>query len=119
MPQVSISPEWDVLVDTAGVRADSGPVKPGDVVTLEARALIVLCEHEEAEAEVDHSVAASLAQAVTQTMDVIPPAPDEEPSAGDAGAMGQQPRPRRTPSAGPAPSPTHIPQHDAKSGEPR
>jgi isoamylase len=119
IPQVSISPEWDVLVDTAGVRADSGPVKPGDVVTLEARALIVLCEHEEAEAEVDHSVAASLAQAVTQTMDVIPPTPDEEPSAGDAGAMGQQPRPRRTPSAGPAPSPTHIPQHDAKSGEPR
>ncbi|GAB3602099.1 glycogen debranching protein GlgX [Microbacterium aureliae] len=60
LPAVEYSPKWDVLVDTAGQRADTDPVEPGEAVVLEAKALMVLCQHELPEPDVDHSVAASL-----------------------------------------------------------
>ena len=61
IPVVEQSPDWDVVVDTSGELADSQPVKPGDVVRLEAKSTIVLSEHPRRVAEPDHSVAASLA----------------------------------------------------------
>ncbi|MCC2032360.1 glycogen debranching protein GlgX [Microbacterium allomyrinae] len=61
IPVVEYSPDWEVFVDTAGERADSDLVKPGDVLRLAAKSLIVLCEHPRSDAAADHSVAASLA----------------------------------------------------------
>jgi isoamylase len=60
LPAVEFSPKWDTVVDTAGQRADSEPLAPGESVPLAAKSLMVLCEHEVPEPEVDHSVAASL-----------------------------------------------------------
>ncbi|MCP2636686.1 glycogen debranching protein GlgX [Microbacterium sp. HD4P20] len=61
IPVVDRSPDWEVVVDTSGERADSQLVKPGDVVRLEAKSTIVLSEHPRKVGEPDHSVAASLA----------------------------------------------------------
>ncbi|WP_019179144.1 glycogen debranching protein GlgX [Microbacterium yannicii] len=60
IPAVEFSPEWDVIVDTAGEFADTEPVAPGATLSLPARSLMVLREHELPDREVDHSVAASL-----------------------------------------------------------
>lgn len=75
IPVVEHSPHWEVVVDTSGERADSQPVKPGDVVRLEAKSTIVLSEHPRRAAEPDHSVAASLAALAAQR------APAHAPSA--------------------------------------
>ncbi|MFB7891340.1 glycogen debranching protein GlgX [Microbacterium sp. NPDC056044] len=61
IPVVEFSPDWEVVIDTAGERADSALVRPGDTLRLAAKSLIVLSEHPRVEREVDHSVAASLA----------------------------------------------------------
>lgn len=61
IPVVESSPDWEVVVDTAGERTDSELVKPGDVVRLAAKSLLVLSEHPRVARELDHSVAASLA----------------------------------------------------------
>jgi len=61
IPVVEYSPDWEVVIDTAGERADSALVRPGETVRLAAKSLIVLSEHPRVEREVDHSVAASLA----------------------------------------------------------
>jgi glycogen operon protein len=61
IPVVEYSPDWEVVIDTAGERADSPLVSPGDTVRLAAKSLIVLSEHPRIEVEADHSVAASLA----------------------------------------------------------
>jgi glycogen operon protein len=71
LPDPEFSPRWDVLVDTAGKHANTHPVDPGDVLGVGAKSLMVLCEHEAADAEVDHSVAASLAQNMTGTIDEV------------------------------------------------
>ncbi len=72
LPDVEFAPRWDVLVDTAGERANTAAVGPGDVLRVEPKSLMVLCEHREPETEVDHSVAASLAQTATSTIDEVP-----------------------------------------------
>ncbi|MBU4464753.1 MAG: glycogen debranching protein GlgX [Actinobacteria bacterium] len=72
VPAVEFSPEWDVLVDTAGQRADGEPIEPGSTVRLEGKSMMVLCEHTEPVVEADHSVAASLAATVTGAIDLIP-----------------------------------------------
>ncbi|MBW9092899.1 glycogen debranching protein GlgX [Microbacterium jejuense] len=61
IPVVEYSPDWEVVIDTAGERADSALLRPGDTVRLAAKSLLVLSEHPRVEREVDHSVAASLA----------------------------------------------------------
>jgi len=61
IPVVEYSPDWEVVIDTAGERADSALLSPGDTVRLAATSLLVLSEHPRVEREVDHSVAASLA----------------------------------------------------------
>ena len=63
-----------MLVDTAGRLANTEPIEPGATITLEAKSLIVLGEHEMPQAEVDHSVASSL------TAQVIPTHPDNLPA---------------------------------------
>jgi glycogen operon protein len=75
IPVVEHSPDWEVVVDTSGELADSQPVKPGEVVRLEAKSTIVLSEHPRRVAEADHSVAASLAALAAQR------APAHAPSA--------------------------------------
>jgi len=78
IPEAEYSPRWDILVDTAGERADSPPIDPGATVQLAEKSLLVLCEHQAPGPEVDHSVAASLA-AMTEAIDIIPaPAPTAE-----------------------------------------
>lgn len=64
IPIHEASPEWEVLIDTAGKRADSEPIKPGGIIPLEQRSLVVLCQHDPTPEEVDHSVAASLSAMV-------------------------------------------------------
>ncbi|HET6301239.1 glycogen debranching protein GlgX [Microbacterium sp.] len=61
IPAVEASPQWDVIVDTAGRQAGVTTIAPGSVVPLESRSMLVLQEHTEEEVEPDHSVAASLA----------------------------------------------------------
>ncbi len=72
IPDVEFSPEWDVVVDSAGLHADSEPVAPGSTLSVLGRSLMVLREHEEAEPEVDHSVAASLAVTSVAGPDEVP-----------------------------------------------
>ncbi|MET0734018.1 MAG: glycogen debranching protein GlgX [Microbacterium sp.] len=79
IPSPRFSPEWDVLIDTAGTRANTDPISPGDVVPVEAKSIMVLCEHTLPEPEVDHSVASSL------TAQPNPLHPDDMP--------GKSPRP--------------------------
>ncbi|MGR0221802.1 glycogen debranching protein GlgX [Agromyces sp. ZXT2-6] len=64
IPIHEASPEWEVLIDTAGRRADSEPIQPGGMIPLEQRSLVVLCQHDPTPEEVDHSVAASLSAMV-------------------------------------------------------
>ncbi|CAN7175631.1 glycogen debranching protein GlgX [Microbacterium sp. LjRoot45] len=78
LPDVESSPRWEVLIDTSGERADTEPLAAGEVVGLQAKTLIVLCDHEEAEPEVDHSVAASLAARTGAIDTVASPAPQAE-----------------------------------------
>ncbi|MET0297770.1 MAG: glycogen debranching enzyme GlgX, partial [Microbacterium sp.] len=60
VPSPTFSPKWDVLIDTSGTRANTDPVSPGETISLEGKSVMVLCEHDLPEPEVDHSVAASL-----------------------------------------------------------
>ena len=79
LPDVEMSPKWDVLVDTAGERANTPAVGPGDTFPVEPKSVLVLGEHVEADTDVDHSVSASLAQALTGAVDEVPgAAPREE-----------------------------------------
>ncbi|MCU1638667.1 MAG: treX [Microbacteriaceae bacterium] len=61
LPTEEYSPEWEIVVDTAGVSADTAHVKAGLVISVEAKALVVLRAFTQPEVEPDHSVAASLA----------------------------------------------------------
>jgi glycogen operon protein len=72
IPEVDFSPVWDILVDTAGEQAGGDPIEPGGVVMVQAKALILLCEHVAPEIEADHSVAASVAASLTNSLDDVP-----------------------------------------------
>ncbi|HKP07567.1 MAG TPA: glycogen debranching protein GlgX [Microbacterium sp.] len=72
IPDVEFSPEWDVIVDTAGQRADTDPVAPGSTLSVPGRSLMVLREHDLPEPEIDHSVAASLAVTSVVGADEVP-----------------------------------------------
>ena len=60
IPTAEYSPRWEVVIDTAGARADGAPLDPGGSVVLQAKSLMLLREHDVPEPEIDHSVAASL-----------------------------------------------------------
>ncbi|MDF2554596.1 MAG: glycogen debranching enzyme GlgX, partial [Microbacterium sp.] len=72
IPAVEFSPEWDVIVDTAGVNANTEPIEPGSTLSVPGRSLMVLREHELPEQPVNHSVAASLAAATPVGIDEVP-----------------------------------------------
>lgn len=74
IPAVEFSPEWDVIIDTAGQNADTDPVMPGSTLSVPGRSLMVLREHELPEPEIDHSVAASLAVTHVAGLDEVPSA---------------------------------------------
>ncbi|MEV8359674.1 glycogen debranching protein GlgX [Microbacterium sp. NPDC076895] len=78
LPDVEFSPNWEVLVDTAGTLANTEPVHPGAAVDLAAKSVVVLCEHVEEEVEVDRFVAASLATGTVSIDEVPGAAPKEE-----------------------------------------
>jgi glycogen operon protein len=80
VPAIQYSPEWDVYVDTAGERANTEPIAPGEALKLEPKSLIVLREHHLPEPEIDHTVAASLTAqiAITATDDLPGQAPKPE-----------------------------------------
>lgn len=80
VPDIQYSPEWDVYVDTAGERANTEPIAPGEALKLEPKSLIVLREHHLPEPEIDHTVAASLTAqiAITATDDLPGQAPKPE-----------------------------------------
>jgi isoamylase len=77
IPSEEYSPVWEIVVDTAGIAADSELRIAGSTVVVEAKSLIVLRAHVEPEVEVDHSVAASLAVLVNSTADDAPSAHPE------------------------------------------
>ena len=77
LPMHEFSPEWEVLIDTAGKHADSDPIQPGGTLALEQRSLVVLSAHDPSPEEVDHSVAASLSAMVASTKEESP-APKSE-----------------------------------------
>jgi glycogen operon protein len=73
LPDFEYAPKWDAYVDTAGERANTEPLNPGETLPLEPKSLMVLREHHLPEPEVDHSVAASLtAQIQTIGTDDLP-----------------------------------------------
>ena len=87
IPAPRYGPEWDVMVDTAGDWANTGPVSPGSRIPLQAKALVVLREHDLPDPGVDHSVAASLSMLVharTAEMPVITPPPSAAASVTEA-----------------------------------
>ena len=74
IPMHEFSPEWEVVIDTAGRRADTGPIEPGEAIAVEQRSMMVLCQRDPEPDEVDHSVAASLsAMAGSGTSEGSPP----------------------------------------------
>ena len=60
IPPDEYGPAWDEVIDTAGKFADSDAIAAGTTITVEAKSMVVLRAHAEAE-DLDHSVAASLA----------------------------------------------------------
>lgn len=78
LPNVELSPLWDVLVDSAGHHANEQAIPPGAVLGLAAKSVMVLREHVAEEIEADRFVAASIA-APPATVDEVPgAAPKEE-----------------------------------------
>ena len=65
LPPTEYAEAWDVVVDTGGVADNGRSYQAGDSVKLEQRSLLVLREFKEPEREPDHSVAASLAAALS------------------------------------------------------
>ena len=68
IPAAQYSPRWDVVVDTAGHLADSGPRSGGDVIALDARSL----EYElfTSEGETELKDATDYTSANTEQLDV-------------------------------------------------
>jgi glycogen operon protein len=61
LPPDEYAEAWDEVIDTAGAALAEQPHRAGAKVLLAARSVLVLREHVEPEAELDSSVAASLA----------------------------------------------------------
>ena len=61
LPPDEYAPAWEIVVDTAGVGADSIAHPAGAIQTVVGRSLVVLRAYQEPDIAPDHSVAASLA----------------------------------------------------------
>ena len=64
LPPDEYADAWDVVIDTGGSADEQEPRPAGTTFPMAHRSLVVLREHQEPEIEPDHSVAASVAQAV-------------------------------------------------------
>jgi glycogen operon protein len=72
IPTAEYSPAWEIVIDTAGAGADSAPRHAGETLPVESKSLVVLRAYVEAEAEPDHSVAASLVALAGSQMQTQP-----------------------------------------------
>jgi len=61
LPPAEYAEGWDVVVYTGGDADSSATLEAGGTFDLSTRSVLVLQEHQEPEAEPDHSVAASVA----------------------------------------------------------
>ncbi len=61
MPPEEYAARWQVAINTAGNGDRPEPIDPDSVVTMASRSVLVLQEYAAPEADVDHSVAASMA----------------------------------------------------------
>ncbi|MDQ4051360.1 MAG: glycogen debranching protein GlgX [Actinomycetota bacterium] len=61
LPPDEYADRWDVVIDTSGLLGDDKPLDAGSSFEMHERSVVVLRAHSQPEAEVDHSVAASLA----------------------------------------------------------
>jgi len=61
LPPDEYAAAWDVVIDTGGAADDAVKHAAGDTLSLETHSVIVLRQHSAPEAEIDHSVAASVA----------------------------------------------------------
>ena len=61
LPPDEYAAAWDVVIDTGGAADDAVKYAAGDTLSLETHSVIVLRQHTAPEAEIDHSVAASVA----------------------------------------------------------
>ena len=68
---------WEVMIDTAGERADGGSLDPGASVPLEAHSLLVLRDVDRTVVSTDNSVEASL-RIQTEQAEAPAPAPTPE-----------------------------------------
>ena len=65
LPPAEFSDRWEVVIDTAGNAADDIPRTAGDVIAVESKSMVVLCEFADTPiAADDHSVSASLSGSV-------------------------------------------------------
>ncbi|BDZ46450.1 hypothetical protein GCM10025866_23590 [Naasia aerilata] len=71
LPSEHVEASWDVVVDTAGVAADSGEHVAGSKLTVASKSMMVLRAHTAPEVEPDHSVAASLAVLTAAQTDAV------------------------------------------------
>jgi glycogen operon protein len=63
LPPDEYADAWDVVVDTGGSADEQPAYAAGSTYSMTSRSVLVLREHREPEADPDHSVAASVAQA--------------------------------------------------------
>jgi glycogen operon protein len=77
LPTDEYAAAWDVVIDTGGSADDARTYDAGTTFPLGTRSLVVLREHAEAEAQPDHSVAASVAALSGQNSAAGSPAADQ------------------------------------------
>ncbi len=66
LPPDEYADAWDVVIDTGGAADDETTHQAGGKLHLETHSVVVLQQHSKPEAEVDHSVAASVAAQAKQ-----------------------------------------------------
>ncbi|MDF2444377.1 MAG: isoamylase, partial [Subtercola sp.] len=79
LPAAEYGSAWDVVIDTAGQATDEEPSRPGDVLTVWPKSMMVLRAHRRETTDPDHSVAASLSSMTGAIPTIIPAT---RPSAG-------------------------------------
>jgi len=84
LPSAEYSRAWEIVVDTAGSGADSGPKPAGSTYVLSSRSLAVLRAYQPPEMAPDHSVAASLAASSGTSIPPAAPVPEVAPEAAPA-----------------------------------
>ncbi|MCU1477526.1 MAG: glycogen debranching enzyme GlgX [Subtercola sp.] len=71
LPSAEYGSAWDVVIDTAGQATDEAPSRPGEVMKVWPKSMMVLRAHRHDVVDPDHSVAASLSS-MTGAVPIIP-----------------------------------------------